>query len=65
MRDEKLYVRDIAECIERIESYTRGGREAFMQTRMIRPLAKMFKPHPNPPQGIGEGAGFFLLPPPP
>lgn len=35
MRVEKLYVRDIAECIERIESYTRGGREAFMQTRMI------------------------------
>jgi uncharacterized protein with HEPN domain len=29
------YVRDIAECIERIESYTCGGREAFMQTRMI------------------------------
>jgi len=35
MRDEKLYIRDIAECIERIEAYTQEGREAFMQTRMI------------------------------
>jgi len=35
MRDEKLYIRDIAECISRIESYTRDGREAFMQTQII------------------------------
>ena len=35
MRDERLYVRDIAECIERIQFYTRDGREAFMQTPMI------------------------------
>ncbi|MDZ8183369.1 MAG: DUF86 domain-containing protein [Nostoc sp. ChiSLP02] len=26
---------DIAECIERIEEYTRDGREAFIQTKMI------------------------------
>lgn len=35
MRDEKRYLMDIAECIERIEEYTRGGKEAFIQTRMI------------------------------
>ncbi|MEC4884118.1 MAG: DUF86 domain-containing protein [Scytonema sp. PMC 1070.18] len=35
MRDEKRYLLDIAECIERIEEYTRGGKEAFIQTRMI------------------------------
>ncbi len=35
MRDEKLYIRDIAECISRIESYTCDGREAFMKTPMI------------------------------
>ncbi len=35
MRDESLYLRDIAECIERIESYTHDGREAFMRMRMI------------------------------
>jgi uncharacterized protein with HEPN domain len=35
MRDEKLYIRDISECISRIESYTRDGRESFMQTPMI------------------------------
>ena len=35
MRDERLYVRDIAQCIERIQFYTRDGREAFMQTPMI------------------------------
>ncbi len=35
MRDEKLYLLDIAECIERIEEYTKDGREAFIQTKMI------------------------------
>lgn len=35
MRDEKRYLMDIAECIERIEEYTCGGKEAFIQTRMI------------------------------
>ncbi len=35
MRDEKRYLMDIAECIERIEEYTGGGKEAFIQTRMI------------------------------
>jgi len=35
MRDEKRYLLDIAECIERIEEYTRDGRDAFIQTKMI------------------------------
>ena len=35
MRDEKRYLLDIAECIERTEEYTRGGKEAFIQTKMI------------------------------
>jgi uncharacterized protein with HEPN domain len=35
MRDEKRYLLDIAECIERIEEYTRDGRKAFIQTNMI------------------------------
>ncbi|RCJ24978.1 hypothetical protein A6S26_17410 [Nostoc sp. ATCC 43529] len=35
MRDEKRYLLDIAECIERIEEYTRDGREAFIQTKII------------------------------
>ncbi len=35
MREERLYLRDISECISRIESYTRDGREAFRQTPMI------------------------------
>ena len=30
MKDEKLYLINIMECIERIESYTKDGREAFM-----------------------------------
>lgn len=34
MKDEKLYLIHIAECIERIESYTRDGREAFMRSQM-------------------------------
>ena len=35
MRDEKRYLMDIAECIERIEEYTSAGKEAFAKTRMI------------------------------
>ncbi len=35
MRDEKRYLMDIAECIERIQEYTASGKEAFANTRMI------------------------------
>ncbi len=35
MRDERRYLMDIAECIERIEEYTRDGKETFIQTKMI------------------------------
>ena len=34
MKDDKLYLIHISECIERIESYTREGREVFEQSRM-------------------------------
>lgn len=32
MKDDRLYLSNIKECIERIESYTVDGKEAFMQT---------------------------------
>jgi hypothetical protein len=35
MREEKRYLLDIAECIERIEEYTTAGKEVFANTRMI------------------------------
>ncbi|MBW4604038.1 MAG: DUF86 domain-containing protein [Calothrix sp. FI2-JRJ7] len=35
MKDERLYLSNIKECIERIEEYTVGGRDVFMQTPMI------------------------------
>ena len=35
MKGDKLYLVNILECIEQIESYTQGGHEAFMQTRLI------------------------------
>jgi uncharacterized protein with HEPN domain len=35
MKDNRLYLSNIKECIERIESYTCDGREAFMQTPII------------------------------
>lgn len=35
MRDNRLYLSNIKECIERIESYTCDGREVFMQTLII------------------------------
>ena len=35
MKDERLYLSNIKECIERIEEYTKGGKEEFMQNKMI------------------------------
>ena len=35
MKDDKLYVIHMLERIERIQSYTRDGREAFLQSEMV------------------------------
>lgn len=35
MKNDLLYLINIKECIEAIESYTDKGKETFMQTRMI------------------------------
>lgn len=35
MKDEKLYIIHISECIERIEKYTDGGKEAFLASDLI------------------------------
>jgi Protein of unknown function DUF86 len=35
MKDDGLYLSNIKECIERIEFYTRDGKEVFMRTIMI------------------------------
>ncbi|PSB10521.1 hypothetical protein C7B62_09185 [Pleurocapsa sp. CCALA 161] len=35
MKNDLLYVSNIQESIEAIESYTLEGKETFMQTRMI------------------------------
>lgn len=35
MRDDKLYLIRIVEYIQRVELYTRDGRDAFMQSPMI------------------------------
>lgn len=34
MKDEKLYLIHILECVARIEEYTGDGRAAFMQSTM-------------------------------
>jgi uncharacterized protein with HEPN domain len=35
MKDDRLYLVHIRECIERIEEYTSGGREEFVASRLI------------------------------
>ena len=35
MKNDLLYLSNIQECIEAIESYTDKGKQSFMQTRMI------------------------------
>ena len=34
MKDDRLYLVDILECIKRIESYTQGGRTEFLKSSM-------------------------------
>jgi uncharacterized protein with HEPN domain len=34
VKDDRVYLLHIRECIERIEAYTAGGRDAFMATPM-------------------------------
>lgn len=34
MKDDKLYLIHISECIQRIENYVRGGKQTFAQSRM-------------------------------
>ena len=35
MKDVSAYLRHVAEAIEKVEKYTRGGREEFMENTMI------------------------------
>jgi uncharacterized protein with HEPN domain len=35
VKDNRLYLSNIAECIERIETYTQDGQDAFMQSTLI------------------------------
>ena len=35
MRDDRVYLDDIMQCISRIETYTTGGHEAFINSSMI------------------------------
>lgn len=35
MKDDRLYLIHIAECIGRIEEYVRGGRDAFMASTLV------------------------------
>lgn len=35
MRDDRVYLDDIMQCISRIETYTTDGREAFINSSMI------------------------------
>jgi uncharacterized protein with HEPN domain len=35
MKDDRVYLRDILERIERIEEYTSEGREAFEESRLV------------------------------
>lgn len=35
MKDDRVYLRDILERIERIEVYTQGGREEFLRSLLI------------------------------
>ena len=35
MKDDRLYLSNILECIQRIENYTKDGRETFIESTLI------------------------------
>lgn len=35
MRDDRVYLDDIMQCLSRIETYTTGGHETFINSSMI------------------------------
>ena len=35
MKDEKLYLIHMLECVSRIEEYTRGGKDVFAESTMV------------------------------
>jgi len=35
LRDDRFYLLHISECIARVEQYVAGGRDEFLQTRLI------------------------------
>jgi len=35
MKEDRLYITNTLECIERIESYIAEGRDSFLQSRMV------------------------------
>jgi uncharacterized protein with HEPN domain len=35
VKEDRVYLQHLAECIERIEDYTRAGREAFLSETMV------------------------------
>ena len=35
MKDDRLYLNHIIDCIAQIEAYTQNGQEAFMQNRLV------------------------------
>jgi uncharacterized protein with HEPN domain len=35
MKDDKLYLLHMSECIQRVEKYTTGGQDAFMRSDLI------------------------------
>ena len=35
MKDDRLYLIHVVECAERVEQYTAGGKDAFLESRMV------------------------------
>jgi uncharacterized protein with HEPN domain len=46
VKDDRLYLIHITECIGRIEEYTAEGKDAFFADRKT-PLCVIFSPSPN------------------
>ncbi|HEX8229036.1 MAG TPA: DUF86 domain-containing protein [Chloroflexia bacterium] len=57
MRDDKLYLIHISECIERVESYVAGGKAEFMSSSLIQDaVARNLQVMAESTQRLSDGA---------
>jgi uncharacterized protein with HEPN domain len=52
VRDDRVYIDHVLDCVRRIDRYCQNGEDAFRESELIQDaVLRIFKPSPNPPSG--------------